>query len=166
MPYLLRKRNKRIRKRPPPAPHAPPIQYAKFFANGYGNAKKHIHSIVFAPYINLANKHRQDTHFIFGRRLDPFILTFAVDSIDDKGRFYIIRPTIFSAEIINADINQTYETWQYKNATEALVYYGLFVEDYADSNTPTPEEPDGWIRHKPSNRRRTNGDPNTEHLRK
>lgn len=141
-----------------------------FLQSSEKRQRKMIYDTCLAPYPTVnpisGKVHQMVLDPVFGSKLDTVILDLAVQTIDATGNFYIIRPTIFSAEITRANIEQVHESWQYETAQIALVYYGIFAEDIIDLSTSHSQEPDRWIRHIPSDRRRPSGNPEGEYIRK
>ena len=80
------------------------------------------------------------------------------------GRVCFIRPTLADQWQVcvspdlepDSGISDVYSYWNLTDARKAWVQWDL--RNYAG-------EPEGWIRHQPSDRRRLNGDPTTEEIR-
>jgi hypothetical protein len=57
--------------------------------------------------------------------------------------------TISGAQIIRGDQKTVEERWSYETTEAALAAFARWVEEWTPDN-----EPEGWVRHQPSNRRR------------
>ena len=74
------------------------------------------------------------------------------------GRWIGVKAQVFNAVLITGlDAVGAAEEYSYPDLVQALVAYTLW-------NFPDEPEPDGWIRHVPSNRRRPDGDVSREYI--
>lgn len=79
-----------------------------------------------------------------------------------NGKIVAVLPAMFNWQIIVGDEYGIEERYSYSNSTDA---HNCLAEFELWKSRNFEGEPEGWIRHQPSNRRRTNGDPATEYIR-
>lgn len=77
---------------------------------------------------------------------------------EDGSQLFAVRRTLTGCDIVaGCDEFGCSEIWSYEFFTTAIL---AFVEWSGNAGT----EPEGWIRHMPSGRRRPAGDPTKEHV--
>ena len=71
----------------------------------------------------------------------------------------VITTVVGQGQIIRSlDDTSVNDRWSYWTVAAALTHYLAWIDSDRD-------EPNGWIRHQPSNRRREDGDPTREEVR-
>lgn len=75
------------------------------------------------------------------------------------GRIVYAIATITAGQIVRGDRFTVDDRWTYPGVVSALVAWAVWVARDFEG------EPEDWIRHQPSNRRRENGDPALETVR-
>lgn len=75
------------------------------------------------------------------------------------GKIIAVLIAMYNTQIIVGDEFGVNERYSYPTTLKALIAFDAWKEeDFKD-------EPEGWIRHQPSNRRRQDGDPTKEIIR-
>lgn len=77
----------------------------------------------------------------------------------ENGDIVAVLVGVSNAQIIVGDKFTVAERYSYLSTVEAVAEYAIW------SSLGFKGEPGGWIRHQPSNRRRTNGNPAEEYIR-
>lgn len=76
-----------------------------------------------------------------------------------RGGIVALEQCIANAQLVVGDEASVAERYSYRDFTDAFVAFVRWCAAGFD------DEPDGWLRHQPSNRRRRDGDPAHEEIR-
>lgn len=77
----------------------------------------------------------------------------------DETKIVTLLENPFNTQIIVGEEFSVNERYTYTTSAEAFMAFVRWTQQECEG------EPDGWIRHQPSNRRREGGDPNKETIR-
>jgi hypothetical protein len=75
------------------------------------------------------------------------------------GKIVSVLMEMFNAQIVIGNEFGVDERYSYVDLNKATIGYAIWRANHFEG------EPTGWIRHQPSNRRRQDGDPETEEIR-